>query len=168
MAEKKMYECIIKTLREQDYIDCINVSLEDPIFKDKNYLYVKTKLLTLRTLAYGGKVVDVSKTFMVGKTTINLWGKEYIANGLIGLFDEKRGVKSKFNEDIAEELCQAIRNTPRDYGYDFNMWTVKLVSCFLKDKLNITLQQQTTSFWMHRAKIVLTRPKKTKKSKRQR
>lgn len=160
MTEKKVYKSVIKTLRTDKYKKLLEESLLDPLFKDKEFINIKHKVLALRALANGNGVVEVSTTFMVGKSTLNLWGTEFIENGLVGIMDEKAGIKTKYTEEIGEKLREAIRKTPRDYGYDFDSWTVKLVSLYLNDFLKISLKPQTTSIWMKWSKIVMTRPKK--------
>jgi transposase len=68
------------------------------------------------------------------------WVQRFETEGLSALADADRGGRpSRLSDMHIEQIQQALRKSPSDYGLTAHLWDGKLLSYFIKDQFDIDL-----------------------------
>ena len=76
------------------------------------------------------------------RTTIYRWLRAYDSGGLEALKSRKAfGPEPKLNEKQRQKVRQwIVGNDPRQYGFDFGLWTRRIVSEMIKEKMKVDME----------------------------
>lgn len=98
------------------------------------------RMAVSRVLA-GEKPSTVMKVFGLCRTTIYKWMRIYHKKGAEGLKASKHaGPESKMTEKQKKQVYRWINGKdPRQYGFDFGLWTRKIVATMIAEKFEISL-----------------------------
>lgn len=119
----------------------------------------------LRMLNNGYKKGEVAKIFGVAPNTISNWVKRYKAEGLKGLGDKPRGVKSEDKKLLSKEQERAIQKMitdtmPDQLKLDFALWTRKAVMELVEREFGVVLALTTMGDYLRKWGFSPQKPKK--------
>ena len=119
----------------------------------------------IRLLKQGKKKKEIAQSFGVAANTVTNWVKRYREQGVKGLGDMTRGVKSedkKLLSPIQEEQIQRmITDTmPDQLKLDFALWTRKAVKELTEQEFNIKLGLTTMGDYLRKWGFSPQKPKK--------
>lgn len=113
-----------------------------------------------RVMEDGEKPSEVMRSMGLCRTTIYRWLRAYAAEGESALASTKAaGPQPKLNE----KQCQQVRRwivgkDPRQYGFDFGLWTRRIVVEMLKNKFDVELGLTAVGRLLARLEITPQRP----------
>jgi transposase len=113
----------------------------------------------------GVKKGVVAKIFGVNKNTVSNWWKSYLAEGIKGLHDKKRGAKSEncklltYKQEVFIQRL-LVDKYPEQYKLPFALWTRKAVKELIKKELNIDIGLTTTGDYLRRWGFTPQKPKR--------
>jgi transposase len=99
------------------------------------------KLAVKRVVEDGEAPSEVIKSLGFGRTSIYRWLRKYEQQGLEAL-DEKiaPGPEAKLNEKQRQQVKRWILGKdPRQYGFEFGLWTRRIVQALIQEKMGIEL-----------------------------
>jgi len=116
--------------------------------------------LAVKRVLDGEAPSKVTRCYGLGDKTIFKWIKIARENGLDALAPKPRPGRGRTLTDFeAEEVKRWILGgDPRQYGFDFGLWTRQIVSDLIKDRLNITLELTAVGDLLHRQGLTPQRP----------
>lgn len=92
--------------------------------------------------------------------TIQYWVHRLLSHGLAGLWDKERpGRPSQLSQSDHKKLRKEIRRSPRELGYEQNLWDGPLLSYHLKRKYSVTLGIRQCQRLFHQLGFTLQRPR---------
>jgi transposase len=92
---------------------------------------------------------------------VQYWVKNIASKGLAGLWDKNRpGRPPKLSENEQEKLRKEIRRSPREFGYDQNLWDGPLLSHHLKERYGIVLGIRQCQRLFNQLGFTLQRPRR--------
>ena len=100
------------------------------------------RILAVRRVREDGEAPsDVIKSLGLCRTTIYRWLRTYDKKGIEGLQSTKAsGPKPKLSDKQKQQVRQWILGKdPRQYGFDFGLWTRSIVAEMIQDKFGVTL-----------------------------
>lgn len=93
--------------------------------------------------------------------TIQYWVRRLLTTGLAGLWDgEHTGRPSRLSQSDQKKLRNAIRRSPRELGYDQNLWDGPLLSHHIKEHYGVTLGVRQCQRLFHQLGFTLQRPRR--------
>jgi len=103
---------------------------------------------------------EVTRSYGLGDKTIYKWLKVAKEQGLDALAPKPRPGRGRaLNDFEAEEVKRWILNgDPRQYGFDFGLWTRQIVSDLINDRLNICLGLTAVGDLLHRVGLTPQKP----------
>ena len=108
----------------------------------------------------GASSYEVAKLYGHSPRTVQYWIHRLLSYGLRGLWDKEHpGRPGKLSEKEQETLRNEIRRSPRELGYDQNLWDGPLLSYHLKEHYGITLSIRQCQRLFHRLGFTLQRPR---------
>ena len=124
-----------------------------------------TEQALLRRLAVqrvfdGEKPAAVTLSYRLGEKTIFKWLKIAREKGIDDLAPKPRSGRNRtLSEFESEEVKRWILGgDPRQYGFDFGLWTRKIVSELILDRLGINLGVTAVGELLHRVGLTPQRP----------
>ena len=113
----------------------------------------------------GTKQKEAAEIFGVRTTTVSSWVKSYKAEGLKGLKDIKRGVKSEDKKLLSSEQELTIQKMiidkmPDQLKLSFSLWTRKAVKELIERELGIVIAITTTGDYLRSWGFTPQKPKK--------
>lgn len=98
------------------------------------------RLHAILLVAQGLSCRQVANLLGDSPRAVAYWVQRFEDEGLSGLADADRGGRPRRLSDIhIEQIQQALRESPSDYGLTAHLWDGKLLSYFIKDQFNIEL-----------------------------
>ena len=98
--------------------------------------------LAVRRVVEGGEAPsEVSKSLGFGRTSIYRWLRAYEEQGLEALVEKVApGPEPKLNEKQRQRVKRWILGKdPRQYGFEFGLWTRRIVQALIQEKMGIAL-----------------------------
>jgi transposase len=119
----------------------------------------------LSLLSSGEKKKEIAKIFGVRTSTVSAWVKSYNSDGLRGLKDMKRGVKSEHKKLLSSDqeisIQKMILDTmPDQLKLPYALWTRKAVKELISRELNIELAITTMGDYLRSWGYSPQKPKK--------
>jgi transposase len=113
----------------------------------------------------GKKKGYVAVLFGVNKNTVSNWWKSYENEGIKGLTDKKRGVKSESCKLLTSKQEKQIQKMivdkcPEQYKLAFALWTRKAVQELVERKFGIVLARSTMGYYLRSWGFTPQKPKK--------
>ena len=108
----------------------------------------------------GEKPSVVIKSFGLGRTSIYRWLRAERKNGAQGLAARKHpGSKPTLTPRQRLRVRRWIcGNDPRQHGFDFGLWTRKIVAALIKEKMGVALGLTTVGRLLHQMDITPQKP----------
>lgn len=99
------------------------------------------KLAVRRVVEEGEAASEVSKSLGFGRTSIYRWLRTYEEQGWEALVEKVApGPEPKLNEKQRQQVRRWILGKdPRQYGFEFGLWTRRIVQALLQEKMGIEL-----------------------------
>jgi transposase len=92
-------------------------------------------------VAQGFDCYEVADMFGQNRSTVHRWVKQFNEKGFAGLQEgERPGRPRSVSERQWKTLGSDLRKSPRDFGYEQNLWDGKLLSYHLEHKYGITIK----------------------------
>lgn len=83
---------------------------------------------------------EVANLFGDDRRTIQRWVRKFEESGFAGLREgDHPGRPARLDEKQCDEVASALRKSPRDFGYEQNLWDGKMLSEHLKRQYKIKL-----------------------------
>lgn len=119
----------------------------------------------IRMLNTGMKKKEIAKAFGVAPNTVTNWCKRYLEQGLKGLPDKPRGIKSEDRKLLTtgqeREIQKMITDTmPDQLKLDYALWTRKAVKELIEREFDITLGLTTMGDYLRKWGFTPQKPKK--------
>lgn len=98
------------------------------------------RVLAVKRVVEGGERPSVvAASLGLCRTSIYPWLREYRANGFEGLTESiSLGPESKLSEKQREQVKRwIIGKDPRQYGFDFGLWTRRIIQSLILDRMEI-------------------------------
>ncbi len=109
----------------------------------------------------GGSCPQAASFFGDAPRTVQYWMHRLISSGLDGLKDKQRpGRQGQLSASKLEQLRGEISHSPRELGYDQNLWTGVLLSHHLKEKYAVTIDVRNCQKLFHKLGLSLQRPRR--------
>lgn len=91
-------------------------------------------------LCTGMSCYDVADLFGHSARTVQYWAERFERSGFAGLEDVPRpGRPPALDEKAVHTVGQHLRRSPREFGYEQNLWDGKLLSYHLQKKMGVPL-----------------------------
>ena len=101
------------------------------------------RILAIMMLADQIDHKEVRKRLKITQATLRNWIKLWNKGGLESLKPKKpKGAEPKLTEKQWEELKIEISRSPRELGYDADLWNTKLVLIHIKKKYGVTYHEK--------------------------
>ena len=128
----------------------------------ERYSYRKRAISLIQS---GEKKKEVASIFGVRPSTVSEWVKSYKENGIKGLQDTKRGVKSEDRKLLSSKQELAIQGMildtmPDQLKLPYALWTHKAVKELIKRALDIDIALTTTGYYLRSWGYSPQKPKK--------
>lgn len=116
--------------------------------------------IAVQRVLSGESAASVTRSYGLGSKTIFKWLRIARENGLDSLAPIPRtGRKRALSEIEAEEVKRWIINgDPRQYGFDFGLWTRQIVADLIYDKFKINLSVTAVGNLLHRLGLTPQKP----------
>ena len=116
--------------------------------------------LAVQRVLDGEPAAVVTRSYGLGDKTIYKWLKTAKEKGLEALAPKPRPGRGRALSDFeAEEVKRWILSgDPRQYGFDFGLWTRQIVSDLINDRLNIRLGLTAVGDLLHRVGLTPQKP----------
>jgi transposase len=103
------------------------------------------------------QIVDIHDTTNV---TVYKWFDRFDAQGPEGLYDLPRsGRPPKVDEEVEQEVEEAMREPPTERGYNCTIWTTALLRTHIEETLGVTVCDDTVRGTLHRLNYRWRRPR---------
>jgi transposase len=134
-------------------------AIEKAIKSDKRSEVVQ-RCIAVRLLHLGHKPEQVAKMQAVSKPTIYSWFQHWQSGGVEALANlPKSGRPPKADDAYSLALMDVIEKEPKEFGYEFMMWTVERLSAHLEKKTGIFLSESRLRALIKRKGYRYRRPK---------
>ena len=127
--------------------------------------YTTEEKALLRRLAVqrvfdGESPKEVTRSFRLGEKTIFRWLRKARSEGLDALSPIPRTGRNRALNDLeAEEVKRwVVGGDPRQYGFDFGLWTRQIVADLIRDRFNISLSLTAVGKLLHRLGLTPQKP----------
>ncbi|MDD1778283.1 MAG: winged helix-turn-helix domain-containing protein [Candidatus Helarchaeota archaeon] len=126
--------------------------------QDGRYMH---RLHVVLFVLQGNNCSKASEFFGDAKRTIQYWMHRLISDGLNGLKDKKHpGRQPQLSSTQLEQLKNELNRSPREFGYDQNIWTGILLSQHLREKYSVTIDVRNCQKLFHKLNLSLQRPQR--------
>lgn len=119
------------------------------------------RMLAVRRVREGGeKPSEVMRSLGLCRTAIYPWLRAYDAKGMAALASRKAaGPKPKLTERQAQQVRRwIVGKDPRQYGFDFGLWTRRIVVALLQEKFGVQMGLTAVGRLLARLEITPQRP----------
>ena len=119
------------------------------------------RMLAVRRVRAGGeKPSEVMRSLGLCRTAIYPWLRAYDAKGLAALAARKAaGPEPKLTERQAQQVRNwVVGKDPRQYGFDFGLWTRRIVVTLLREKFGVQMGLTAVGRLLARLEITPQRP----------
>ena len=108
----------------------------------------------------GEKATEVARSLGLGDKTIYPWLKIAREQGIEGLAPKTRTGRHKKLSPLEEQEVRrwVIGGDPRQYGFDFGLWTRQIVSDLIHDRFSIELSVTSVGELLHRLGLTPQKP----------
>jgi transposase len=107
----------------------------------------------------GESSYETAKFYGDSPRAVQYWVQRFLSQGLAGLWDkEHSGRPSQLSVSESKKLRKEIRRSPRELGYDQNIWDGPLLSFHLKERYSIDIGIRQCQRLFHNLGFTLQRP----------
>lgn len=141
-------------------VEVFQAALEDEIFRYPEGRYYHRLHVVLHVLK-GASCYEAAQVYGHSPRTVEYWVHRLKARGLEGLREEQRpGRPPRLSSAQQEILKKDLSRSPRELGYDRNLWDGPLLSHHLEHRFSIRLGIRQCQYLFHRLGFSLQRPRR--------
>ena len=119
--------------------DIMEIAIQNEIHRSEEARY-DHRLHGILLACKGFSSYQISEMFGQNPTTVQRWINSFEKDGFAGLEDcDKPGRPKRLTSQQVKAINKALRKSPKEYGYEQNLWDGKLLSNFIMQTFNITL-----------------------------
>jgi transposase len=120
-------------------VEAVVLILQDEIRRSYQARY-DHRLHAVLMVAQGMSCRAVADLLGDSPRTVAYWVNRFEAEGLSGLADADRpGRPCRLNEQQLQQIQQALRSSPSEFGLGANLWDGKLLSHFIRQRFGVDL-----------------------------
>ena len=135
-------------------------AIQDELSRTREGRYFHRLAVVLHVLR-GASAYEASHAFGFSSRAIEYWVNRLASNGLKGLWDGKHpGRPSRLSTSQMQRLRKDLRHSPRDTGYDQNLWDGVLLSHHLGKNYSVSLSVRQCQRLFHQMGFSLQRPRR--------
>jgi len=135
-------------------------AIQDEISQTREGRYFHRLHVVLYVLQ-GAGAYEAARLYGDSVRAIEYWVHRLASKGLAGLWEgERPGRPARLSAADQEKLRNEIRLSPRELGYDQNLWDGLLLSHHLKEKYSISLSVRQCQRLFHQLGLTLQRPRR--------
>jgi transposase len=139
--------------------DVMEIALQNEILRSDEARY-DHRLHGVLLVCKGFTSYEVAKMFGQNPTTIQRWVRGFQKSGFAGLEDcEKTGRPNRVTPKQLKLINQALRKSPKDFGYSQNLWDGKLLSHYIAQSHKVTLGVRQCQRLFHQLGFRLRKPR---------
>jgi len=116
--------------------------------------------LAVQRVFDGESAAEVTRSLCLGSKTIFTWLKIAREKGIEALAPKARTGRNRKLTCVEEQEVKRwiVRGDPRQYGFDFGLWTRQIVSDLIKEKLGIDIKLTSVGDLLHRLGLTPQKP----------
>jgi transposase len=134
-------------------------AIQDELGRTRDIHYFH-RLEVLRYVLKGHNPYEAARVFNHSPRSIHNWLHRLQDQGLCGLKDELRsGRPARLSQAELEQVHQDLLHSPRELGYDQNLWDGVLLSHHLSHKYSVQLKVRRCQSLFHELGLSLQRPR---------
>ena len=119
--------------------ETVALGLQDEIRRSEESRY-DHRLHGVLLVAQGMSCRQVSELLGDAPRTVAYWVRRFERDGLGGLTEEERpGRPRRLSEDHIQDIDEALRRQPSDFGLTGNLWDGKTLSAYVKSQWDVGL-----------------------------
>ena len=135
-------------------------AIQDEISETREGRYFHRLHVVLHVL-HGASSYEAARLYGDSPRSVEYWVHRLLSRGLAGLEEGDRpGRPSRLSASDQERLRREIRRSPRELGYDQNLWDGLLLSHHLEEHYAISLSVRQCQRLFHRLGFTLQRPRR--------
>lgn len=135
-------------------------AIQDEISRSREGRYFHRLDVVLYVL-HGASSYDAAELFRHSPRTIEYWVHRLVSNGLAGLWEgDRTGRPSRLTATEEQRLRKEIRRSPREVGYDQNLWDGVLLAHHLEKNYSVSLGVRQCQRLFHQLGFSLQRPRR--------
>ena len=135
-------------------------AIQDEISRTREGRYSHRLHVVLYVLQ-GASSYEAVRLYGDSARAIEYWVHRLLSNGLAGLWEgDRTGRPSRLSVADQERLRSEIRLSPRELGYDQNLWDGLLLSHHLKEHYAVSLGVRQCQRLFHQLGFTLQRPRR--------
>ena len=140
-------------------VETFIAAIQDEISRTPEGRYFH-RLHVILYVLQGASSYDAARLYGHSARSIQYWIRRLISYGLQGLWDRDHpGRPSRLSQLKERKLRNEIRRSPRELGYDQNLWDGPLLSHHLKEHYHISLSVRQCQRLFHKLGFTLQRPR---------
>lgn len=135
-------------------------AIQDEISRTSKGRYFHRLHVVLHVL-HGASAYEAARLYGHSPRTIEYWVHLFLSQGLVGLWEgERHGRPSRLPSSVQQRLRSEIQRSPRELGYDQNLWDGLLLSHHLEERYSIILGVRQCQRLFHQLGFTLQRPRR--------
>lgn len=135
-------------------------AIQDEISRTREGRYFH-RLHVVLCVLQGYSTYEAARIYGDSKRAVQYWVGRLLSHGLAGLWDkEHHGRLPQLAQSNEQELRNDLLQSPRDLGYDQNLWDGPLLSHHIKERYTITLSVRQCQRLFHKFALTLQRPRR--------
>jgi len=135
-------------------------AIQDEISRTRESRYFH-RLDVILYVLQGASPYDAARLFGHSPRTIEYWVQRLLSKGLAGLWEgDRTGRPGRLSVGDLQKLGSEIRRSPRELGYDQNLWDGVLLSHHLAKEYSVSLSVRQCQRLFHRLGFSLQRPRR--------
>jgi len=135
-------------------------AIQDEISRTREGRYFH-RLDVILYVLQGASPYDAARLFGHSPRTIEYWVHRLLSDGLAGLWEGNRtGRPGRLSATDLQKLRNELQRSPRDLGYDHNLWDGVLLSHHLAKEYSISLSVRQCQRMFHKLGFSLQRPRR--------
>ena len=141
-------------------VEIFLAAVEDEISHTAESRYYH-RLHVVHHVLKGDSCYEAAKFYNHSPRSVENWVHQFTTHGFAGLSEGKRpGRPGRISLFQQEELRQHLLRSPREFGYDQNIWDGLLLSHHIHKQFSIQLQVRQCQNLFHRLEFTLQRPRR--------
>jgi transposase len=135
-------------------------AIQDEISRTREGRYFHRLHVVLYVL-HGTSSYEAARLYGHSPRTIEYWVHRLLSHGLVGLWEgDHPGRPSQLSPSEQQRLRGELERSPRELGYDQNLWDGLLLSYHLEEHYSISLSVRQCQRLFHQLGFTLQRPRR--------
>ena len=135
-------------------------AIQDEISRTREGRYFHRLHVVLYVLQ-GASPYEAARLYGDSPRAVKYWIRRLLADGLAGLREgDRSGRPGRLSSSDQERLRKDIQRSPRELGYDQNLWDGLLLSFHLKEHYAVSLGVRQCQRLFHQMGFTLQRPRR--------